>query len=246
MLSWLLFYSISPPYSAASLSLTGEGAAASHSGLSWLHSVLQAIMANPNLALIIFFTGVLLICFECNSPATVIPGVIGVVLILVSVAALYPMPVRHSSLILLAVSVLLLLIDSRVSSYGLIGFAFLLTLSWASVRLIEPHTSTPIVSPALAVALSISLGLVLQRLLRLSVRARRAKFQLGPAALVGAQATVLMPVLPVDLSSSDPPSGRILVRGEIWPAISLEPLQSECKVIVTGTHPAGLLVKQMS
>ena len=76
-------------------------------------------------------------------------------------------------------------------------------------------------------------------LVRLAVRARRMKVRLGADALVGSPASAMEPLNP---------EGHVLVEGEIWRAVSAQPIPAGAKLLVTGhdqyllrVEPAGAI-----
>jgi membrane-bound serine protease (ClpP class) len=81
------------------------------------------------------------------------------------------------------------------------------------------------VSPWVALAVSAAFGAITVFLVRLAVRARRMKSQLGPSALVGCGARAMEPLTP---------EGHVLVEGEIWSAVSSTPVPVGAPLRVVG------------
>jgi membrane-bound serine protease (ClpP class) len=81
------------------------------------------------------------------------------------------------------------------------------------------------VSPWVAIAVAAAFSLITVWLVRLAMRARKTKFRLGPDALVGRPAHAMEPLNP---------QGHVLVEGEIWEAISSEPLPKGASLRVVG------------
>jgi membrane-bound serine protease (ClpP class) len=90
------------------------------------------------------------------------------------------------------------------------------------------------VSPWVALAVSAAFGSITVFLVRLAARARRMKSRLGPSALVGCQATAMEPLSP---------EGHVLVEGEIWSALSTEPVPAGSPVRVVGLEEYKLRVE---
>jgi membrane-bound serine protease (ClpP class) len=87
------------------------------------------------------------------------------------------------------------------------------------------------VSPLIAIGVSAAFGVITVFLLRLAARARRMKSRLGVDAMMGSAARAMEPL---------EPEGHVLVEGEIWRAVSSEPVAEGTALKVVG-HEAYLL-----
>jgi membrane-bound serine protease (ClpP class) len=87
------------------------------------------------------------------------------------------------------------------------------------------------ISPFVAIAVSAGFGGITVFLVRLAVRARRRKTRLGAEAMVGSRATAMEPLTP---------EGHVLVEGEIWRAVTSEPVAAGSPLRVVG-HEQMLL-----
>lgn len=183
-------------------------------------------LANPNLALLMLVAGALLIYLEFNTPGTIVPGALGTVMVLVAVFALNLLPLRHTALLLLAAAVVLLVLEIKFTTHGVLGAAALVCLAFGTLSLVAAPIPELAVHPGVAIALSLTLGLITLLLVRLAIRARLRKFLLGSAALVGATASSMEPL------GAEQPYGRILVQGEIWEARAKEPIAADTPVRV--------------
>jgi membrane-bound serine protease (ClpP class) len=72
---------------------------------------------------------------------------------------------------------------------------------------------------------SLAFALITLFLVRLAVRARNMKSQLGVDALVGRIAKAMEPLTP---------EGHVLVEGEIWNAVASEPVAAGAQLLVAG------------
>jgi len=206
-------------------------------------------LANPNLALLLLVGGALLIYLEFNVPGTIVPGALGTVMVLLAVFALDLLPIRHTAVLLLVAAVVLLLLELKFTSHGILAMAGIVCLAFGTLTLIDAPIPELAIQPTIAIALCVGFGLITFALLRLAVRARRNKSLMGPAALVGSQATSMEPIGTTvgttavwpgnDLSAQPIGSitiGHVLVQGEIWQATATEPIPEHISVRVTGFH----------
>lgn len=180
-------------------------------------------LVNPNLALLLLLGGALLIYLEFNTPGTVVPGALGTVMVLLAVFALNLLPIRFTALLLLAAALALLLLEAKFGGHGVLAAAGILCLAFGTLTLVAAPIPELSVSPWVAFGVSAAFGIITVFLVRIAVRARRRKTLLGVDALIGHAAVALEPLAP---------EGHILVNGEIWRALSSEPVAKDAPVCV--------------
>lgn len=136
---------------------------------------LTAWLMNPNLAVTLVGSGILLIFLECNLPGAVLPGALGLLLLLSGVYGLSRLPLRPAGLILLlAASVMLALSASKPSArvLAVIGIPGLI-YGLGSLVLQTPTISG--VHPAVAFSVGSAVGVYASVLGRIAAMARRNK-----------------------------------------------------------------------
>lgn len=200
-----------------------------------------APLANPNVALLVLFAGILLVYIEFHRPGIVFPGSVGTVLILIAIYAFNQMPIRPVALLLILSAFTLIILELKFASYGLFTAAGIAALTLGTLNLIDSPAPELRIHPAIALALCTSFGLLTAILLRLALRARHQKTLIGPAALVGYPAIAMEPLhpasmLPAGAAREERPIGHILVQGEIWQATAPTPIAEKAAVRVTGHH----------
>ncbi|MFC5862265.1 nodulation protein NfeD [Acidicapsa dinghuensis] len=197
-----------------------------------LREQLLSYLANPNIALILLVGGGLLIYLEFNIPGTIVPGALGTVMVLVAIFALNLLPIRHTALLLLIAAAVLMVLEVKFASHGMLAIAGIVCLAFGTLTLVDAPIPEMRVQPTIAISLCLAFGIITVVLLRLAVKARRMKALTGPAALVGSEGSAMEPIwLP-----GTEPIGRIQVQGEIWQATSSEPIPERAPVRVTGFH----------
>jgi membrane-bound serine protease (ClpP class) len=201
---------------------------------------LLGFLANPNLALLLLVGGALLIYLEFNTPGTIVPGALGTVMVLLAVFALDLLPIRHTALLLLVAAAVLITLEIKFTSHGVLGLAGIGCLAFGMLTLVAAPIPEMGVQPWIAIGLSAGLGFITVWLLQLAIRARRRKFLIGPAALVGSDATTM------DEIAAEGGVGHILVQGEIWQARAAGPINSGRAVRVTGIDGDVLTVASVA
>jgi len=188
-------------------------------------------LVDPNIALLMLVGGALLIYLEFNTPGTIVPGALGTLMVLLAVFGLNLLPIRYTAVLLLVAAVGLLVLEAKVGGHGALAVAGIVCLTFGMLTLIAAPVPEMGVSPLIAIAVSAAFGLITVFLLRLALRARRMKSRLGIDAMLGSAAQAMEPLAP---------EGHVLVEGEIWRAVSSEPVAKGAAVRVVG-HEQYLL-----
>ncbi|MGD0547819.1 MAG: nodulation protein NfeD [Terracidiphilus sp.] len=190
-----------------------------------LREELLGWLVNPNIALLFGICGALLIYLEFNTPGTIVPGALGTLMMLLAIFALDLLPIRFTSVLLLIAAMALLLLEAKFGGHGALVIAGILCLAFGLLTLVAAPVPEMAVSPWVAFAVAVAFGLITVFLVRLAWRARQAKSRLGPSALVGRLASAMEPLTP---------EGHILVEGEIWQAVSSQPVPAGAALLVVG------------
>ncbi len=193
-------------------------------------------LTNPNLAVLFLIAGALLIYLEFNVPGTIVPGAIGTLLVCISLFSLNLLPVRYTAVMLIVGALVLLLLEAKFASHGVLATAGTLCLVFGLLTLVDGPIPELRVHPATAIAAGLAFGLITVILVRLAIRARRAKSVMGVDALVGLTAVAQQPLSP---------SGQVLVHGELWQAESSIPVECGESVRVRAVRNLTLLVERI-
>jgi membrane-bound serine protease (ClpP class) len=179
-------------------------------------------LANPDLAVLLLVLGGLLIYLEFNVPGTIVPGALGTLLVLLALFGLNLLPVRHTAIALILAAFVLIVLEAKFASHGILGLVGIGCLVFGLVTLVDAPIPELRVHPSVAVACGLAFGLITFGLAWIALRARRAKIMVGPQAMVGATAIIRSP-----LSTITQPKGRVEgqveIRGELWQARLITP-----------------------
>jgi membrane-bound serine protease (ClpP class) len=202
-----------------------------------LRDELLGWLVNPNIALLLGLCGALLIYLEFNTPGTIVPGALGTLMMLLAIFALDLLPIRFTSVLLLIAALVLILLEAKFGGHGVLALAGIVCLTFGLLTLVAAPVPELAVSPLVAFAVATAFSLITVWLVRLAMRARKTKFRLGPAALVGRPARAMEPLTP---------EGHVLVEGEIWDAVASEPVAAGAALRVVGLDHYRLLVEDCS
>ncbi|MGB7352970.1 MAG: nodulation protein NfeD [Acidobacteriaceae bacterium] len=193
-------------------------------------------LMDPNLAVLILLSGALLIYLEFNTPGTIIPGALGTLLVLLALFSLNLLPVRYTSLALIAGALVLMFLEAKFPSHGVLALTGTAALILGTLTLVAGPIPEMRVQLATAIATGVAFGGITTFLIRIAWRARRNKVLTGPEALVGA-----VGVAQEELK----PQGQILVHGELWEAVAELPVSRGENVRVRGVEGLKLLVEKV-
>jgi membrane-bound serine protease (ClpP class) len=174
-----------------------------------LRERLLARLANPDLAVLLIVAGGLLIYLEFNVPGTIVPGALGTLCVLLGAFGLNLLPVSHAAVAFVLAAVLLIVLEAKFSSHGVLATAGIACLVFGLATLVDGPIAEQRVHLATAIASGIGFGAISFFLAWIALRARRAKQLLGPQAMLRQTAVAITPLSP---------NGQVEVRGELWQA----------------------------
>ncbi len=190
-------------------------------------------LMDPNLAVLLLLAGALLIYMEFNTPGTIIPGALGTLLVLLALFSLNLLPVRYTSLALIVGAIILMVLEAKFPSHGILATTGTIALVLGTLTLVAGPIPEMRVQLATAIATGLGFGLITTFLVRIVWQARRNKVMIGPDALVGAVGVAQQPLAP---------RGQIIVHGELWLAESDVPVAAGESVRVRAVDGLKLLV----
>ena len=199
-----------------------------------LRESIMATLINPNVAVLILLAGALLIYLEFHNPGTIVPGALGTLLVLLALFSLNMLPVRYTALGLIVAALILMVLEAKFPSHGILALAGTGALILGTLTLVAGPIPQMRVQLATAISTGLAFGLITTLLVRLAWRAQRNKLLLGPEALVGAEAIAQQPIAP---------RGQVLVHGELWIAESGSPVAAGERVRVRAVQGLTLLVE---
>jgi len=127
--------------------------------------------------------------------------------------------------------------EAKFASHGVLTTGGIVMLTLGALLLVDSPIPELRVHLLTALAVSIPLGLITAFLMSVAVRARRNKVVTGEQALIGEIGIA---------QSALTPAGKIFVRGELWDAVSPEPIPAGERVVVRQIEGLTLHVEPVS
>lgn len=198
--------------------------------------ILSAV-AHPQIAYLLLTLGTLGLTIELWSPGAIVPGVAGVIMLLLAFFALQVLPVSYAGVALILLGFVLLVLEVKFTSHGALAVGGIAALLFGSMMLI--NSPQPELQIGLRVILPVVLTLsgIMLVLVTLAVRAQRQRSVTGESGMLQSIAETLTPIPAGG-------TGRVSTHGEIWTATAAEPIQAGESVVVIAIHGLVLTVKR--
>jgi membrane-bound serine protease (ClpP class) len=177
------------------------------------------LLSDPNIAFILFTIGFYGLIFELQNP-NFVTGIIGAICILLAFIGFGSLPLNVAGLLLIVLGLVLLLLETQVTSHGLLAIGAVVCVALGAAALYtEPGTPTaPDVAVALPVILTV-VGMTAAFAILITVVSYQARHApqspilVGSLQIVGQGGKVARPIDPV---------GSVLAVGEEWTARSID------------------------
>ena len=181
----------------------------------WRTRVL-AVITNPMMAYGLLLVGLWGLLFEGFHPGGVLPGVVGVVALLVALFAFQLLPTDFAGLALIAVGSSLMAAEFFFPTYGSLGIGGLIAFVIGSLVLFDSGAPGMHISRAVIGALATVGGGGILGIVYLGTRAQRRPPVAGVQAMVGGI---------VEAQEDIEAYGRVRYGGELWNAHAASPLK---------------------
>ncbi len=197
----------------------------------WRYEFL-ALITDPNVAYILLMIGIYGLILEFYNPGMGVPGVTGVICLLLAAYALQMLPVNYAGLALMLVGIGLMVAEAFTPSFGVLGVGGAIAFVIGSIILMDTDLPAYQISvPIIAAFAASSVGIFLFAL-GAAIKARQTRVVTGKESMVGGVALALG-----DFEGR----GQVRAFGEIWQADTSQPVNKGSKLKVTGID--GLILK---
>jgi membrane-bound serine protease (ClpP class) len=105
-----------------------------HVAMTWTQKVLSAV-AHPQIAYLLLMLGTLGLTVELWNPGSILPGVAGGICLLLAFFAFQVLPVSYAGVLLILFGLVLLILEIKVTSFGLLAVGGVLSLFFGSILL---------------------------------------------------------------------------------------------------------------
>jgi membrane-bound serine protease (ClpP class) len=197
--------------------------------LEWLKAI-----SDPNIAYLLMTIGTIGIIAELYSPGAILPGIVGAISLILAFYSFQSLPVNYAGMLLFVLGIVFFVLEATVTSYGLLAIGGVIAMLIGSVMLIKSDAeffriSWSVILPVVTLAGAFALLIV-----SMGMRALRRRPVTGREEMIGLVGIAKTAVAP---------QGQLAVHGELWEAVSEQPLGPGDQAEVTGIDGLRLLVK---
>jgi membrane-bound serine protease (ClpP class) len=199
-----------------------------------LRTKVLKIISDPNVAYILMMIGLAGLYFELSHPGAVLPGVVGGISIILAFFAFQTIPVNYAGFLLIILAIIFFIMEMKIASYGLLSIAGITSLLLGSLMLFENNgTDMRLSWQVLVPTLTVVSGFFVV-ISGLVFKSQLSKPKTGARGLLGEIGVVKEPTLQ---------EGKVFVHGELWKAISKDPIEKGAKVRVVNVENLVLEVE---
>lgn len=185
---------------------------------------LVSVLADPNVAYLLFILGIVGLVAEFHHPGTIVPGIVGAVALVLALLGFSLLGVNWLGVLLLVLAAVLFVAEAHASGFGLLALGGIFAFISGSLLLFmplpgsTPTTSARFVSPWLIALGALAVSTYILIIVRAVLRARRLPTRSGIESLLGQEG-----VATSDLTLR----GTVRVGGEEWSAVAeVGPIQA--------------------
>jgi len=177
------------------------------------------LLADPNIAFVLFTIGFYGLIFELQNP-NFVTGILGAIALLLAFIGFGSLPLNVGGLLLIVLGLVLVFLETQVTSHGLlaVGAGICIALGAAALYTEPGAPTAPDVSVALpviaaVVATTAAIGILIAVVAYRSRHAPQSQVLVGSLHVVGEAGKVAHPIDPI---------GSVLAVGEEWTARSVD------------------------
>src|SRR5207249_4693911 len=166
-----------------------------------------------NIAYILLMLGFYGLMFELYNPGSILPGIVGVICLILAFYSLHTLPINYAGLALILFALLLFLLEIKIASHGVLAIGGIISLLLGSMMLIRTGSGEiGRISWSVIISATVVTSLFFLFVIGMGLKAQRLKPTTGMNALVGEIGTANELLKPL---------GMVLVHGELWQAESV-------------------------
>jgi membrane-bound serine protease (ClpP class) len=184
---------------------------------------LLAAVADPNIAMILMTLGVSGLLIELYSPGLILPGIVGVVSLIMAFYSFQTLSASFAGVLLIMLGFLLYVLELKVHTFGLLAVTATASILFGTLMLFRNSGEGVSVSWNVIGSTLGTLVVLVGSMLYVATQAFKRRSKAGAEGMIGQ-----FGVADTDLS----PAGKVILGGELWKAESLE-----------GDIPAGTAVR---
>ena len=193
-------------------------------------------IVQPDIFFLMLILGALGLYTEFTHPGVIAPGVIGGICLILALYDMHFLPVNLAGLFLIALAIVFFVLEAKAPSHGVLALGGIVSMFLGALFLVRSPLTAGGVSLGVAVAATLPFGVITVVLMRLVIRSRKWKTSTGREELIGSTGTATE-----ELKAGA--EGLVRVHGELWRAVSSQPVPEGKSVQITKVEGLKLYVE---
>jgi membrane-bound serine protease (ClpP class) len=189
---------------------------------SWRIKILSAI-ASPETVLLLGLIGLYGLMYEGLNPGAIVPGVVGVICLLLAAYGLQVLPVNYAGLALIIVGLALMAAEAFAPSFGALGVGGIAAFVFGAIMMFDSGIPGFGISIAFVVTIAAVFALLFIWLLAYLLKLRKRGAVSGKDSIIGGIGTAMQ---------AFSGEGKVWLEGEAWSAMSSVAIEKDQQVVV--------------
>ena len=190
-------------------------------------------LSDPNVAYLLMTLGTIGLLAELYNPGAILPGIVGAISLILAFYSLQSLPVNYAGVLLLICGIVFLVLEISVTSYGLLALGGITSMILGGLLLIKSDAPYLQVSLSFLLPTVLTVAAMVAFAIWLAVTNSRQRPVTGVEGMIGE-----IGIATTDLT----PHGQVTVHGELWEAVSREPIKRGEEAEVTSVQGLTLTV----
>jgi membrane-bound serine protease (ClpP class) len=191
---------------------------------NWRIKILSVI-ANPEIVLLLGLIGLYGLMYEGWNPGAIVPGVVGIICLLLAAYALQVLPVNYAGLALIIVGIALMTAEAFAPSFGALGLGGIVAFVFGAIMMFDSGIPGFGISITFVVMLAAVFALLFIWVISYLLKLRKRGAVSGKDSIIGGIGTAMQ-----DFTGE----GKIWLEGEAWAARSSVAIEKDQQVVVLG------------
>ena len=189
---------------------------------NWRIKILSAI-ANPETVLLLGLIGLYGLMYEGWNPGAIVPGVVGVICLLLAAYGLQVLPVNYAGLALIIVGLALMTAEVFAPSFGALGLGGIAAFVFGAIMMFDSDIPGFGISIKFVVTIAVVFALLFIWLLSYLLKLRKRGAVSGKDSIIGGIGTAMQ---------AFSGEGKVWLEGEAWSAMSSVAIEKDQQVVV--------------
>ena len=192
---------------------------------NWRIKILSVI-SNPEIVLLLGMIGLYGLMYEGWNPGAIVPGVVGIICLLIAAYALQILPVNYAGLALIVVGLALMTAEAFAPSFGALGLGGIVAFVFGAIMMFDSGIPGFGISITFVLSIAVAAALLVIWMVSFILKLRRRGAVSGSDSIIGGVGTAIV-------NFNNEGEGKVWLEGEAWSARSDVAIEKDQSIVVT-------------